>query len=161
LVLERELDRILDRDDVRLSSAVDVVDERGERRRLPGPRRTGNENESFGQSAEAQDLLRQTERLDGNDLSRSDEENRAQSGLVDEKVRAESAHSLELVSEVRVATPLELLASTLRDDGPDDLLERRRRQRRAPIHRTHLTVHADHRTDARAEVQIRCAKLRG
>ncbi len=48
LVLMHELDRILDRDDVIGPVPIDVIDHRGEGRRLPGAGRSGDENEPLG-----------------------------------------------------------------------------------------------------------------
>jgi hypothetical protein len=51
LVLVDELDRILDREDVIVTLPVDLVDHRGERRRLPGPRRPVTSTRPRGRSA--------------------------------------------------------------------------------------------------------------
>ena len=46
VVAVQDLDRVLDRDDVLLPRPVDVVDHRGERRRLSGARRARDEHEA-------------------------------------------------------------------------------------------------------------------
>ena len=48
LVRVQELDRVLDRDDVVATRAVDLVDERGKRGRLPGAGRAGEDHEAPG-----------------------------------------------------------------------------------------------------------------
>ena len=58
LVLVQELDRVLDGDDVVGAGAVDQVDERGERRRLAGTGRAGDEHEAAGEGGEPADDLR-------------------------------------------------------------------------------------------------------
>jgi len=52
-----ELDRILDRHDVIVALAVDLVDHGGERRRLAGPGRPGHQNEPLGSVGELLDDL--------------------------------------------------------------------------------------------------------
>ena len=64
VVAVQNLDRVFDRDDVLLSRPVDVIDDRGERRRLSRAGRAGDEHEPavlFGQAANAG---RQSEHLE-------------------------------------------------------------------------------------------------
>ena len=51
LVAVQELDRVLDREDVLRAVAVDLVDDRGKRRRLTGAGRAGHEHEAARLSA--------------------------------------------------------------------------------------------------------------
>ena len=64
LVAVEELDRILDRDDVVGAGAVDLVDQRRERRRLTGAGRPGDEDEAARQLGEAREAVRQAELLE-------------------------------------------------------------------------------------------------
>ncbi len=67
LVIVQELDRILDRDDVIRAAAVDLVDDRRERRRLTGAGRPGDEDETagiLGQLVKARGQAELLERLD-------------------------------------------------------------------------------------------------
>ena len=69
LVLVHELDRVLDRDDVVGAVAVDVVDQRAERRGLARAGRAGDQHQPLGQVAELQDLLGEAHLLGGDDLA--------------------------------------------------------------------------------------------
>jgi hypothetical protein len=60
-VLMHELDRVLNRDDVMVPRPVDVVDQRAQRGRLSRTRRPGDENESFVQMTELQQVLRKSQ----------------------------------------------------------------------------------------------------
>ena len=67
LVVVEELDRVFDRDDVIGARAVDLVDQRGERRRLTRARRAGEEHEPArlrGELVERGGQLEALERLD-------------------------------------------------------------------------------------------------
>ena len=70
LVLVNELDRILDRDHVSLQLLVDLVEHRGERRRLAGARGAGDEDQAARLVREIGDDLRQLELLEGLDVER-------------------------------------------------------------------------------------------
>ena len=61
LVAVEDLDRVLDRDDVLPARLVDVADDRGERRRLAGAGRAGDEHEPAVLFGEALDAGRQVE----------------------------------------------------------------------------------------------------
>ena len=63
LVLVDEFDRVLDRDDVVGAIHVDMVDQRGERRRLARAGRTGDEHEPLSEVAQLEDGLGQSDLL--------------------------------------------------------------------------------------------------
>src|SRR5205814_10309651 len=65
-----ELDRIFDRDDVALVVAIDLADERGERRRFSGAGRTADEHESARRLHQLRERGWQVELLLRRDLSR-------------------------------------------------------------------------------------------
>src|SRR5262249_59594088 len=56
------LDRILDRDDVTRVAAVDLLDDRRQRRRLAGPGRPAEEDEAARQARQQLDARRKAER---------------------------------------------------------------------------------------------------
>ena len=68
LVLVDVLDRILDREDVLVPLAVDLVDHRRERRRLAAAGRTGDEHEAARPLGERREHRRQPELVEAPDL---------------------------------------------------------------------------------------------
>src|SRR3954470_14480764 len=107
LVVVYELDRIFDRDDVIRSRPVDVVDHRGERRRLAGAGRTGDEHETFLQRTEIQDGWRELELLRRHDARWHLAKHRAHAASVEKHIRAETAEPFHLVGEIRIVTLVE------------------------------------------------------
>jgi hypothetical protein len=150
-----ELDRILDRDDVIGTRAVDVVDHRAERRRLAGARGAGDEHEPLVERAQVEDVLREIELFRGEDLRRDDAEHGARPAAVGEHVGAEPREVLDLVREVGVVPLGELLPVLLRHDGREELDDLVAGQRPCGgIERRHVAVLAHDRGRADAEVQI-------
>ena len=86
----QELDRILDREDVLGARAVDLVDQRRERRRLTGAGRAGDEDEPARLLGELRELVRERELLERLDLGRDQAERRADAGALEEGVDAET-----------------------------------------------------------------------
>src|SRR5439155_1008543 len=76
LVRVHKLDGIFDGDDVSRTRVVDQIDDCGERRRLAGARRTGDENESAAQRGDSPELIGQRELFERHDLRRDDAEHR-------------------------------------------------------------------------------------
>ena len=102
LVFVHELDRILDRDDVILPVAVDVVDHPAERGRLAGAGRSGDEHQPLVQPAKIENRGRQAQRLGGQDVARNHAEEGAATFAVHEDVGAESSQVEDVVREIRV-----------------------------------------------------------
>src|SRR6185503_20021364 len=78
LVAVHELDRVLDREDVLGALAVDLVDQRRERRRLTGTGRAGDEHEAARLVAERMERRGDAELLERLDLGRDQAERRAE-----------------------------------------------------------------------------------
>ena len=72
LVRVHVLHRVLDGEDVAAPVLVDVVDHRGEGRRLARPGRPGHQHQALGQVGEVLDRRRQAELVDGRQLERDD-----------------------------------------------------------------------------------------
>ena len=107
-VLVEDLDRILDRDDVLLARAVDVVDDRGESRRLAGAGPAGDEHEAAMLLRELPHTRREPERVEGRDLSCGSSRNANEIGAaLPEAVDAEARQALRLVRDVELAVRME------------------------------------------------------
>ena len=106
-VLVEDLDRILDRDDVLLARAVDVIDHRRERRRLSGAGRAGDEHEAAVLARELLHARRQGERLEGRDGLRNDAERERDRAALAEAVDAEARQIAGLVGDVELAVGAE------------------------------------------------------
>jgi hypothetical protein len=161
LVADEELDRILDRHDVAGLGRVDVVDHRGERRRLPGAGRPGDEDEPALLARQLLEHLRQHELLDRLDLERDDAEHGADRAALLEDVHAEPAEAGHAVGEVHLVRLLELLPLELVHDGerhPRDLL---RREAAGVLQRNEGPVHAEHGGQAGLEVDVARAGAEG
>ena len=77
-VVVQELDRVLDREDVLGAAAVDVVDQRRERRRLARAGRAGDEDEPARLVGEQLDVLREPELVERPDVGRDHAEGGAE-----------------------------------------------------------------------------------
>ena len=127
LVMVQELDRILDRDDVVGARAVDLVDDRRERRRLARAGRAGDEHE-------AARLRRQLVQASAGRPSSSSEldvgGDRAERGrealALVVRVDAEAGEPADAVGEVELAVQLEMLLLLGRGDAVDELRARDR-----------------------------------
>src|SRR6478752_5124293 len=102
-----ELDRVFDRDDVRRSRVVDDVDHRRERRRLAGPRRTGEQHESTRLEREVTADLRGTELFERVDALGDESQGRRERTLLPIRVDAESSETGRVVGEVDLAVTIE------------------------------------------------------
>ena len=109
LVPVQELDRVLDREDVLLAAAVDLVDHRRERGRLARAGRPGHEHEAARLLDELVDDRRQAELLDRLDLGRDQTECGADRGALHVGVDPEAAVRRHRVREVDLPLLLERL----------------------------------------------------
>ena len=92
------LDRIFERDDVARGGAIDGIDERGERGRLPGTRWTADQDEPVLQIGQAAHDRRQPQVLDVGKLARNAAEHSGDAAHLLEDVGAEpQAFALHLV----------------------------------------------------------------
>jgi len=120
-----ELDRVLDRDDVEGLLAVDLVDHRRERRRLPRTGRARDEDEAAGPVAESLDDGRDPELLEAEDLVRDLAEDRADGSPLEEDVAAEAGQALHAEREVELEVLLEPVLLDVRQDRVAELLRLR------------------------------------
>src|SRR5262249_17682136 len=109
LVRMNELDRILDRHDVVVALAVDLVDHGGERRRFAGAGGAGDEDQSLGPIGELLHDLREAELLERADLVRDDADRAADRTALSIDVAAEAREALDTEREVELVLFLELL----------------------------------------------------
>ena len=93
LVAVDELDRVLDREDVVGAVAVDLVDHRGERRRLTGAGRAGDEDEAARLHRELGERGRQAELLQRLELLRDHPEGGAERLALEVDVDAEAGQA--------------------------------------------------------------------
>src|SRR2546427_2435840 len=154
LVHVHELDRILDRDDVLVSFAVDLVDHGGERRALPAARPPGHQHEPARQLGEARHGGREPELLELRRLVRDHAEGAADRALLQVEVATEAAHPFHPEREVELAFLFELLLLCLGEEAVTELFrvvaaERRMREG------DELTVESDDRWAVGGEVQVR------
>ena len=93
LVAVHELDRVLDRDDVVAAGAVDLVDQRRERRRLARAGRAGDEDEPARQLGEEPEPGRQAEVVERLQLVRDDAERSGERVALHVHVHAEAGQA--------------------------------------------------------------------
>ena len=158
-----DLDRILDRDDVLVPCAVDVVDHRREARRLPGACRTRDEDQAAVLVGEPTDAGRQAQLLETRDVARDDAERERDRAALPIDVDAEARQPVGGVRNVEVSGLVELL-ETLRydarnrlDSGEQVLLI----QRRAVVERRDGAVATQHRGLVQLQVDIARAEVNG
>ena len=151
LVPVQELDRVLDREDVLGAGAVDLVDQRRERRRLARAGRAGHEHEAARLLGEARAETRgQPELLERLDLLRDEAERGADGAALEVDVDAEAREAGDAVREVELPLDLEVLLLLAREDPVDELLRVLGRQLVVFVEARHLAVHANRRARAHA-----------
>ena len=154
LVRVHELDRVLDGEDVLVARLVDLVDHRGERRRLARAGRAGDEHQAARLAGELADDRRQAELLDRHRLGRDQTEGGADRAALEEGVDAEAALARHRVGEVELMVGLQALALGVVEDRVDDLARVGRRQLREALDRRERAAHAQHRRNARGDVEV-------
>ena len=115
-----ELDRILDREDVLVPGLVDPVEERGERRRLAGAGRAGDEDEPARLVGEVVEPRRHPELLERLDRLRDQPEGGADARALEVGVDAEAREAGNRVGEVELPLRLEELLLLGRADPVDE-----------------------------------------
>ncbi len=154
LVTVHELDGILDRQDVLGAGAVHLVDQRGERRRLPRAGRAGHEDEAARLLGERVERRREAELLERLDRLRDESEGRADGAALEVDVDAEAGQTRHAVREVELPLDLEILLLLAREDLVHELLGVGRRQRVVLLEALDLPVHTDRRARAHADVEV-------
>ena len=112
-----DLDRILDRDDVRPAGAVDPIDHGGERRRLARAGGAGDEDETPLLLGERLDSRRQMQLLEGRDGGRDDPQRHGDGAALAKDVDAESRQAFGRVGEVEISRFLKLVVALRRERG--------------------------------------------
>jgi hypothetical protein len=157
LVLVHELDGVLDGDDVCRALAVDVVDHGGQRGGLPragGPR---HHHQPLHQVAELQDVRRELEILDGEDVGGDHPEDPARALAILEEIAAEAGQPGNLVGEVGVGTLLELAPPERGSDRVEHLAHPIRREGLRLREAHHGAILAEERRAAAGEVKVGAA----
>ncbi len=159
VVRVQELDRVLDREDVLLALAVDHVQHRGQRGRLAGAGRAGDEDEAARLAGELLQDGGQVELLEGLDLLRDVAEGGADRAALEEAVDAEAGHVGDRVGEVELGVVLEPLALVVVEDRVDDLARLLRGQRRDVLERHDPPADAHGGTEAGGQMHVGGAHL--
>ena len=157
-VAVEELDRVLDCQDVPRPVAVDLVDHRGERRRLPRPRRAGDQDEATRALGHLVQAGREAQLFEREDLVGDQAEHGAHGAPLEEDVDAEAGEAGDRVREIDLALDLETLLLLRRQDAIEELLGLLTGERRAVLEDAQLAAHADERRRTRGDVQVRRAQ---
>ena len=117
----QELDRVLDRDDVVGARPVDLVDQRGQRRRLTGAGGAGEQDEAARLGRELVHARRQAELLERADVRRDEAEGAGERPALVIGVDTEAGEPAQAVGEVERAVDLEPLLLLRGRDAIDEL----------------------------------------
>jgi hypothetical protein len=98
-----ELYRLLNRNDVPRIAGVDVIDQRGQGRRLAGTGWAGDEDEAAAQIAELLHDRRDTEFLEGSDARRNEAKDGAVTVCLLQVIAAETRVRIHLVGKIEIA----------------------------------------------------------
>ena len=153
-----ELDRILQRDDVQPTGAVQVIDHGGQRGGLPRAGRPCDEDQPLVMAGQALHHRRKAEVVQTGNLGGDHAEGGADASQLAEQVDPESPHAVARVGEVQVISGREGGPLGLRQDLVHQDLELVFRQ--VPVLDGHQrAVHPQHGGDAHGEMDIRAALL--
>ena len=158
LVRVKKLDGILDRDDVLVALAVDLVDHRGERRRLARPRGAGHENQAARLVRDLLDDGRQAELTEAENLVGDLAVNSGGCAALVEHVRAEAGKALDSERKIELEILLEAVLLRIGEHRVGELFCFGRRQRRQ-IERRELAIDPDLRRRIRRDVKIGATSL--
>ena len=124
----QELDRVLDRHDVLLARAVDLVDHRRQRGGLARAGRAGDEHEAARAARELVHRGGQAELVDRGQPERDQAEGRADRAALVVGVDTEARVAGDRVGEVELPVGLQALALIAGEDRVDDLARVRVRE---------------------------------
>ena len=153
LVRVQVLDRVLDRDDVLVALAVDLVDHRRERRRLARAGRPGHQHQAARLVAELRDHRRQAQVLEAADLVGDRAVGGGHRAALHEDVGAEAGQALDAEAEVELQVLLEAVLLRVGEHAVGELLGLHGGQRRQ-VQRAQLAVDADLRRRVGGDVQV-------
>jgi hypothetical protein len=154
LVAVQELDRILDRDDVLGLRAVDLVDQGGERRRLPRAGRPRDEHETARLVAELVEGRREAELLETLQVGGNEAERACEALALGVDVDAEAREPGDRVREVDLAVELESLLLLAGDDAVQQLAGGIRGEHREALQAFELTSDPQGRMGPNGYVQV-------
>ena len=154
LVVVQELDRILDRDDVIGARAVDLVDDRGERRRLARAGRAGDEDEPARLRRQLVEARRKAELLERANVRGDRAERRGEALALVVRVDAEAGEAANAVGEVELAVELEMLLLLGRRDPVDQLPDQVGVELRKLVQQLDVPVTTDGRQRPGREMQV-------
>ena len=112
-----ELDRVLDRDDVVVERLVEIVDGRGQGRRLARTGRPGDQHQAAGTHDQVFEHRRRAQIVETQELVGDLPQDHAHEALLLEERDAEAGQIAEREAEVGAALLLELLLRPLRGDA--------------------------------------------
>jgi len=147
------LDRILDGEDVIVALQVDLVDHRGERRRLAAAGRTGDEHEAARPLGEVGQHGRQAELLEAADLFGNQPIDGADRPALVEHVAAKAREPLDAEGEVELQRLLEALLLRVGEHAVGEGLGVGRRHVGA-LETLQVPVHAHLRRRADGDVEV-------
>jgi hypothetical protein len=160
LVLVQELDRVLDRHDVPGPRRVDVVDHRGQRRRLARAGGAGEQHDAALLLGQLADDGRQLELVDRPDVDRDRADDERHRPALAEGVDAEARDARDRVGEVDLVLLLELTELV---GVVEHLVDRAERvlagERGGALEAAHGAVDAHDRRSGDLEVQVGAAGL--
>ena len=149
----QDLDRVLDGDDVHLAGGVDVVDHRGQGRRLARAGRSGDEHETAGLVGEAGEHDRQAQVVHRRRRAAHPPEDHGHAAALAEGVHAEAADAVDHVGEVGLVVALEVVGRVGAHDGGGHLRNRRRRES-LDLEAAEVPVHPDAGDGVPLDVQV-------
>ena len=150
-----ELDRVLDRDDVLRVARVDVVDHRGERRRLTRAGRAGQKDQPALLVGDLVDHGREHQLLGGLDLEGNGAADERDGAALHERVHAEAGHARNRVGEVHLAlVPERLQLGLVREHVEEGGLGVLGPERLEALDRHQLAVLADDGRSGDLEMEV-------
>src|SRR5690606_3018346 len=152
------LDGIFDRHDVLAAFAVDLVDDRRERRALARTRRTGNEHQPARAIRELGDALGQAQLVEAQDLERDGAERTRYRAPLQEDVGAKARKALYPEGQIELLALFEGDLLILREHRVAQLLGLHRRQR-GQLERHDVAVDAQQWGRTRGDVHVAGALL--
>src|SRR5712692_9985168 len=155
LVANEKLDRVLDGHDVVGLVRVDVVDHRGERGGLSRAGRSRHQNQPALVEGDLLQHQGEQQLPDGQDLDRDHSEDRADRPALLEQVDAKPAQPRHAISQVHLVGSFELVLLELVHDAEGHARDFLRRKTLAVLQRNQRTIDAEHRREARLEMDIR------
>ena len=154
------LDRVLDRDDVLEGGFVDVLDDRGERGRLPAAGRAGDQDDAALLLRQLADHIGHAEVAERANRIGDDPEDHRHAASLHVGVDAEAREVLDRVGEVELVMLLELLHARVGQHRVEHVhgVLRAERHRRV-VEPAQLAVEPDQRAVSDLQAEVRATEL--